>query len=858
MMPLKTFLIALRRVWEMAEIRYLHPSLYVVVVSPEFEGLEEQERLSLFFDRAGLDEEKVSRLIAVNNLMLCLVTEEERATTLAFIDEAPKTHHWIEYLADAAEEPNRRTQSQSKLVHFYGYKGGQGRSTVLTMLSKSLADEGYRVLAIDADIEAPSLPAQFNSRVDVLEATLLGCVQYNLNSAPQQVYVPRTSSGSVDLIACKPSGPEYNLDLAAFALSTSLNPSALQEGFRKITQSESEYDVMLVDHRSGVSSSILPIISELPGPTVICIRLDEQSDEADEYLGVLLDRNPEAPGLFVSFSLDPEDTADKLKDRSGARIEALLDILGECLDAGAERDDPLDTNRTPPEALRPYWISWFHDRSFLGKAMPNVQDILSVNRESLRQIREITALTTPRRPRVDLPQTVNGPRLLTNSGNTDEGVLIQTEAIRKLRALNSPYRYIFGRKGTGKTRLVRELVEQKHGTTLLSAEDIGSDHSINSANSYFVDLRGLLFEKNATDMLWWVILDCALRSPNENPDESLAKWIDLIRQGGATAVETSAIVERIHRLDSHRTLLIDGVETAFTSSQMLQFVQGLFRFLAFMQSNTTTSSKVTIRLFLRTDLATFTGENVEQQVDGRKLELSWDTQSIFNFALSRIAALDWFRSTFPDVVQELMDKSSLLEEGGMSVEDCSEILMRIFPHKYRRNNLLTITFLKTYFSEGEGEAASYYPRIYDAFLRGIDDPKLISAAAARLKRLEDGRVGQQLIVQAHDYASGQYLKQVAAELNNLVQLSDDQAENGRRVTALLPAFGGLPTPFEIDKCVTQVHEKLTSEFTVDKERVKSALEQMKRVGIFEDRPNYSGWWRAGRLFKNALGMKYVR
>ena len=127
-----------------------------------------------------------------------------------------------------------------------------------------------------------------------------------------------------------------------------------------------------------------------------------------------------------------------------------------------------------------------------------------------------------------------------------------------------------------------------------------------------------------------------------------------------------------------------------------------------------------------------------------------------------------------------------------------------------------------------------------------------------MRQLEADRVAQPLIIAAHDYASKEYLTQVAAELKNLLRLSDQPSENQVRVERLIEAFAGLATPFELEKCVTQVHNTLSNVFEIEKERVRDAMQQMKRVGIFEERPGYPGWWRAGRLFKNSLGMKYVR
>jgi Mrp family chromosome partitioning ATPase len=50
----------------------------------------------------------------------------------------------------------------SRVVTFYSYKGGTGRSMALANVAWILASAGYRVLAIDWDLEAPGLHRYFH------------------------------------------------------------------------------------------------------------------------------------------------------------------------------------------------------------------------------------------------------------------------------------------------------------------------------------------------------------------------------------------------------------------------------------------------------------------------------------------------------------------------------------------------------------------------------------------------------------------------------------------------------------------------------------------------------------------------
>src|SRR6266487_2288897 len=53
------------------------------------------------------------------------------------------------------------TTSPDKIITFYSYKGGTGRSMVLANVAWILASNGKRVLAVDWDLEAPGLHRYF-------------------------------------------------------------------------------------------------------------------------------------------------------------------------------------------------------------------------------------------------------------------------------------------------------------------------------------------------------------------------------------------------------------------------------------------------------------------------------------------------------------------------------------------------------------------------------------------------------------------------------------------------------------------------------------------------------------------------
>src|SRR5580658_9529805 len=53
-------------------------------------------------------------------------------------------------------------QAEGKIITFYSYKGGTGRSMTLANVAWLLANAGKRVLMIDWDLEAPGLHRYFH------------------------------------------------------------------------------------------------------------------------------------------------------------------------------------------------------------------------------------------------------------------------------------------------------------------------------------------------------------------------------------------------------------------------------------------------------------------------------------------------------------------------------------------------------------------------------------------------------------------------------------------------------------------------------------------------------------------------
>jgi hypothetical protein len=122
-----------------------------------------------------------------------------------------------------------------------------------------------------------------------------------------------------------------------------LDGTLIQSAARRIGEAERHgYDIVLVDHRAGLSPITLPWLKALPGPVVISTRLDDQWRPAQSFLQAILKEYPSNPGLFVSWKPDEEDSSS-FHERNASQVEALLDLLADAVTDTTDEEGELSS-----------------------------------------------------------------------------------------------------------------------------------------------------------------------------------------------------------------------------------------------------------------------------------------------------------------------------------------------------------------------------------------------------------------------------------------------------------------------------------------------------------------------------------
>lgn len=202
-----------------------------------------------------------------------------------------------------------RPPKPGRIVTFYSYKGGTGRSMALANFAWLAAANGGRVLAIDWDLEAPGLHRYFRPflvdpdlfETDGLTDAFWALAAAALASQPSQSRFPNSldseliietfenatrqldwkfaTGGIIDFIGAGRQGQTYSEAVNTFDWKRfyDLGGAAILDVIKDDLRSK--YDWILIDSRTGVSDTSGICTMQMPDIVVPCFTLNRQSIE---------------------------------------------------------------------------------------------------------------------------------------------------------------------------------------------------------------------------------------------------------------------------------------------------------------------------------------------------------------------------------------------------------------------------------------------------------------------------------------------------------------------------------------------------------------------------------------------------
>ncbi|MFC1443143.1 FxSxx-COOH system tetratricopeptide repeat protein [Streptacidiphilus sp. N1-10] len=205
---------------------------------------------------------------------------------------------------DTEQEVRPERDRAGRIITFYSYKGGTGRTMSLANTAWLLAANGYRVLVVDWDLEAPGLDRFFSPFLDqtALDAStgVIDLIHDYAERSEEEAFTPVEIAeaarvrphvlslswpdfphgGALDLL---PAG-QASSDFAVVVANTNWEDFyARRNGaqfFRALRADMARhYDYVLIDSRTGLSDIQEICTVEMPHDLVVCFTLSGQSIE---------------------------------------------------------------------------------------------------------------------------------------------------------------------------------------------------------------------------------------------------------------------------------------------------------------------------------------------------------------------------------------------------------------------------------------------------------------------------------------------------------------------------------------------------------------------------------------------------
>lgn len=208
-------------------------------------------------------------------------------------------------------------RAHGRIITFYSYKGGTGRSMALANVAWILASTGSRVLVVDWDFEAPGLHRYFRPFLPDPElAESPGLVDFFLHFSEAARLEARTTTavtartsdeaetnettwfaaradllrysipldhefpgnGALDFVGAGQQGPSYGSRVNSFAWGEfyeKLGGGTFLEAVK--ARMREQYDYVLIDSRTGLSDTSGICTVQMPDELVVCFTLNRQS-----------------------------------------------------------------------------------------------------------------------------------------------------------------------------------------------------------------------------------------------------------------------------------------------------------------------------------------------------------------------------------------------------------------------------------------------------------------------------------------------------------------------------------------------------------------------------------------------------
>ncbi|MER6617409.1 FxSxx-COOH system tetratricopeptide repeat protein [Streptomyces xantholiticus] len=240
-----------------------------------------------------------------------------------------------------------------RIVTFYSYKGGTGRTMAMANVAWILAANGKRVLAVDWDLEAPGLHRFFHPFLDpsTLGATT-GVIDlitefawaatnpeprradwhldyariqpHAVSLTPESLGWEFTEGGTLDFVSAGKQNREYSATVSTFDWDNFYDRLGGGHFFDALRDDmKANYDYVLIDSRTGLSDIADICTVHLPDVLVDCFTLSDQSIDGAASVARQIDERYGGRGIKILPVPMRIDEGEKEKADAGRALARL-------------------------------------------------------------------------------------------------------------------------------------------------------------------------------------------------------------------------------------------------------------------------------------------------------------------------------------------------------------------------------------------------------------------------------------------------------------------------------------------------------------------------------------------------------
>lgn len=614
-------------------------------------------------------------------------------------------------LDNLIDQDSEREPLKKNIITFYSYKGGVGRSTLLSSYAIHLASNNKRVVVLDCDFEAPGMDNFFIEDQSAIEYSN-GLVEYFLDSEFQKLdsispYYREVSKlyslpGEIivfpagNLNTTESIGNLFETDLDHYLNGLSrlniFSKDAIVERFMALfAQIEKEVnpDVILIDSRTGFNDIFGMAALRFSNILVGLFGIDVQSRPGLDYFLDLLKRQ-HAPRLVLMNSIIPAGA----RSRHFPVFKGIVNDYLERISDGKEQGvysvdmfpvsfDGVINNIGKPGDLVDDYVSLIKDGanpeynaifskldeflidSDLDDSGKRVDDgvpdsIFSIKKQVLTNI-------------LEYQPALYGEEVTDFSSELNSGRFFFRDSMADL--FNGSKFLVVGNKGTGKTYLYRslgntsivDLLKKKAGKSgdylFIQAVSTIAGHSLDTVKldgSYDLSGSDLFFERFWQLYIWSSIMAVSpfgYKTDIEPLDfsdttESANKIIQRINDP-SFLVEVEKDLSKLSRFLNQKNKKIvvafDELDTIVKPLQWPERISPLINLCRKMQL-----TNITTKLFLRSDLyEKITNITNKNALNNRMIRIEWTREEIFAYFFNLV--MSHSRNQFEAIVRLCKD-----------------------------------------------------------------------------------------------------------------------------------------------------------------------------------------------------------